>query len=158
MNCVNRAKIIIHSGEAQDIISIMPIMHSAFDPQYGEAWNSAQCLSILALPHTDLYIAQYNQENCGFAFIRSLFEDVELLLIATHRDYTRIGIASAMIDHIINISKQHNRKRIFLEMRQGNSAEIVYNLFGFKNISLRRNYYKGHDNICYNAITKELLL
>lgn len=153
-----RAKITITNADAQDIASIMPIMDSAFDPQYGEAWNSAQCLSMLALPHTDLYLALYDDEICGFAFTRSLYEDVELLMIATHRDYCKKGIASSLIQHIIILAKKHDRERIFLEMREGNSAEILYDIFGFNNVSKRKNYYKGHDNVCYNAITKELLI
>lgn len=150
--------IIIIGGEAQDIATIMPIMDSAFDPQYGEAWNSAQCLSMLALPHTDLFLALYDDEICGFAFTRSLYEDVELLMIATHSDYSGKKIASNVINHIIMIAKKHSRERIFLEMREGNNAEILYDIFGFQNISERKNYYKGNDNISYNAITKELLI
>jgi hypothetical protein len=38
----------ISSGDANDIAAIMPIMNSAFDPKYGEAWTAAQCLSLLA--------------------------------------------------------------------------------------------------------------
>ncbi len=158
MQCGDTAKTIITDGTATDIASIMPIMNSAFDPQYGEAWNSAQCLSMLALPYTNLYIAQYEQQICGFTFTRSLYEDVELLMIATHGDYARLGVASAMMKHIIKIAKKYNRDRIFLEMRQGNSAETLYDNFGFENITERKDYYKGCYNIYYNAITKELLL
>lgn len=153
-----KAKISINDGEAMDIASIMPIMDSAFDPQFGEAWNSAQCLSMLAMPHTDLFIALYDEQICGFAFTRSLYEDVELLMIATHRDYEREGIATALMQHIIKIAKRDSRERIFLEMREGNSAEILYNYFGFENISERKNYYKGNDGKFYNAITKDLLI
>lgn len=153
-----KPEIIIMDGEAQDIASIMPIMNSAFAPQYGEAWNSVQCLSMLALPHTDLYLAQYNDEICGFAFTRSLYEDVELLMIATHGDFSGKKIASSLMKHIIVIAKQHKRERVFLEMREGNSAETLYNIFNFTNINVRENYYKGADNICYNAVTKQLLL
>ncbi len=154
----NKAKISINDGEAMDIASIIPIMDSAFDPQFGEAWNSAQCLSMLAMPHTDLFIALYDEQICGFAFTRSLYEDVELLMIATHSDYERKGIATALMQHIIKIAKRDSRERIFLEMREGNSAEILYNYFGFENISERKNYYKGSANIHYNAITKQLLI
>lgn len=151
-------KIIISDGEAIDIASIMPIMNSAFDPQYGEAWNSAQCLSMLAMPYTDLYIAQYEQQICGFAFTRSLYEEVELLMIATHSDYARIGVATSLMKHIIKVAKKQSRERIFLEMRQGNGAETLYDYFDFENISERKNYYKGRGNIHYNAVTKQLLI
>lgn len=158
MDKADAENITICSGDAQDIETIMPIMKSAFDPQYGEAWNSAQCYSMLASPYVDLYLAQYEKDICGFVFTRSIYEDVELLMIATHRNYTRKGVATALMNYIIKIAKNSDRKRVFLEMRQGNSAEIIYNLFDFTNISLRKNYYKGHNNIYYNAITKELLL
>lgn len=154
----NNDKIIISRGEAQDIAAIMPIMNMAFDPEFGEAWTGAQCISMMALPFTELFLAHHKSEICGFALTRAIYEDVELLMIATHPDHGRQGVASNMLSHIIKEAKANKRNRIFLEMRNGNSAQKLYDLFGFTQINIRPNYYRGVSGIFYDAITKQLSL
>lgn len=151
----NADNIHISLGNAKDIPLIMPIMNMAFDPSFGEAWNSAQCLSMISLPYSQLFLAEYDNQICGFAFTRSLFEDLELLMIATHPDNARMGVASALMNYIIEIATSENRSRIFLEMRRGNSAEKFYNHYGFSEISVRKNYYRGVSGKYYDALTQE---
>jgi ribosomal-protein-alanine N-acetyltransferase len=45
-------------GSGSDVAGIMPVMDSAFDPAFGEAWTAAQCLSTLAMPDSVLFCAQ----------------------------------------------------------------------------------------------------
>lgn len=155
---MNAPNIIISTGAAEDVASIMPIMNMAFDPIFGEAWNGAQCLSMLAMPYTHLWIAQSNDNICGFAFTRAIYENVELLMIATHPEYRRQSIAQNLMHHIIKDSICNDRCRIFLEMRKGNIAEKLYDKFGFIKIGIRKNYYNGASGQSYDAITKELIL
>lgn len=150
--------ITITRGEAKDIATIMPVMNMAFDPEYGEAWNDAQCISMMALPYTHLYLAYSRDEICGFAFTRAIYEDVELLMLATHPQHVRQGIATSLMREIIADAICNKRSRIFLEMRDGNSAQHLYDLFEFEQINVRIKYYRGISGTFYDAITKQLLL
>lgn len=149
---------------AEDIPSIMPIMNSAFDPEYGEAWNGAQCLSMLAMPTSKLWLAQYISKSqytsklCGFAFTRTIHKDEELLLLATCPDYRRKGVANTLMNHIIDDVQENNRQYIFIEMRENNPAEAFYDQFSFKKINTRENYYRGMSGKYYNAITKKIIV
>lgn len=148
----------ITKGNGADIASIMPIMESAFDPEYGEAWSGAQCISMLSLPYTQLILAKYGDEICGFAFTRGIYEDEELLMLATNPDKRRTGIATALMMHIIDRAKEKGRKHIFLEMRKDNYAELFYDNFGFQQIGKRERYYRGVSGQFYDAITKNITI
>lgn len=148
----------ITQGSGRDIASILPIMDSAFDPEYGEAWNGAQCISMLSLPYTQLILAHQDKELCGFAFTRGVCEDEELLMLAIAPDKRRNGIATALMIDIIDRAKEKGRDHIFLEMRKDNQAGLFYDKFGFKQIGKRERYYRGASGQFYDAITKNIEL
>jgi [ribosomal protein S18]-alanine N-acetyltransferase len=148
----------IITGDARDIAAIMPIMDSAFAPEFGEAWTSAQCLSLLALPQTSLLIAEQGQKAVGFALTRWVCDEEELLMIGVAPERQRSGIAKALVKHIIARAQQSRRNRIFLEVRANNSALHFYRSRGFENCGIRKSYYKGVDGGRYDAITMALNL
>ncbi len=152
----SKKAIVITDGTPQDIVSIIPIMESAFDPEYGEAWNTLQCHSMLSLPYSKLKLAHYNNIICGFAFTRGIYEDEELLMLATHPEFQRQGIAATLMDHIIEQARKDERHHIFIEMRTGNTAEAFYDRYQFKKTAFREKYYRGISGSYYDAITKKM--
>ena len=148
----------IISGDARDIAAIMPIMNGAFDPEFGEAWTSAQCLSLLALPQSSLLIAEKDQKAAGFALTRWVCDEEELLMIGVSPEFQRSGIASALMKHIVERAQLAGRNRIFLEVRSNNSASHFYRSHGFKNCGIRKSYYRGISGDRYDATTMALNL
>lgn len=144
--------------DARDIAAIMPIMESAFDPEYGEAWTAAQCLSLLATPGTSLITAETNGVLAGFALTRWVFDEEELLMIGVAPEFQRMGIAGNLAEHIIARAKASNRKRIFLEVRSNNPARRFYLQLGFADCGVRKAYYKGMNGNRFDAITMALNL
>lgn len=145
-------------GDARDIAAIMPIMESAFDPAFGEAWSAAQCLSLLAAPGTSLIVAKTNADIVGFALTRWVCDEEELLMIGVAPDSQRLGIASLILEHIIKRTKTSNRIRIFLEVRSNNPARQFYRRFGFEICGVRKGYYKGSNGDRFDAETMALNL
>ena len=148
----------IVEGDATDIAAIMPIMNDAFDPAFGEAWSSAQCLSALAMPDCRLLIAKEQSGVCGFAMSRWVLDTEELLMIGVARKYQRQNIGSLLLQHIIRLAREVERSQLFLEVRDGNLAHRFYEKLGFEPIGRRKNYYKGTDGARPDAITMSFLL
>lgn len=148
----------IVEGDATDIAAIMPIMNDAFDPAFGEAWSSTQCLSALAMPDCRLLIAKEQGGVCGFAISRWVLDTEELLMIGVARKYQRKNIGSLLLQHIIRIARKAGRTQLFLEVRDGNLAHHFYEKFGFQPIGRRKNYYKGTDGARPDAVTMSFLL
>ena len=144
---------VVRVGDARDVAAIMPVMDSAFDPLFGEAWTAAQCLATLAMPGAQLLVAQDTQRTTGFALSRTIADEEELLLIGVLPESRRHGVGRALVEWLLAIAKDCNRSTVFLEVREGNSAEYFYQKMGFKPIGRRKAYYHSKDGKKYDAIT-----
>lgn len=143
----------IVDGDARDISGMMTIMDDAFDPRFGEAWTSAQCLSTLALPDCQLLLAKEGNDVCGFAMSRWVLDHEELLMIGVARRLQGQNIGKLLLSETIGRARQAGRTKIFLEVRDGNDAHSFYLKSGFIPIGCRKNYYKNADGISPDAIT-----
>jgi [ribosomal protein S18]-alanine N-acetyltransferase len=148
---------VIH-GDGLDVPSIMDVMTGAFDPEYGEAWTSAQCLSTLSLPNAVLLIATCDDRVAGFTLSRWVADEEELLLIAVSKQYRRRGIAKKLLGILIDNARRANRLSIFLEVRESNIARSFYDEAGFVAIGKRTGYYKAIDGSRHDSITMAIKL
>lgn len=140
--------------------AIEALSHRAFDPRYGEAWSKAQCLSVLALP--GYRIVGVIAEECnlpqmllGFAIIRTIADESELLLLAVDPEKRRQGVASTLLMEWLNNCRSNAVARAFLEMRTDNDARSLYHRHGFSVIGVRQRYYRGSDGRLRDAVTME---
>ncbi|MGL5837395.1 MAG: GNAT family N-acetyltransferase [Sphingorhabdus sp.] len=131
-------------------------MTAAFDPAYGEAWTASQCLSILVLPDSQLYLAGCDKTMSGFALTRGVADEEELLLIATHPDHRERGIARQLVKAAVSNAQIKGRNRIFIEVRVNNPAIAFYRKIGFSEVGRRRGYYSGPNGHRFDAITMQM--
>lgn len=143
----------IVEGEPDRVATIMPVMEDSFDPQFGEAWTSSQCLSALAMPGCRLLLAQMGGDTVGFAMSRWVLDTEELLMIGVSSKWQRHNIGKSLLDRIVEIARFSERIRLFLEVRDGNSAYRFYTAYGFKPVGVRKEYYKGLNGNRHDAIT-----
>ena len=149
---------IIVEGDATDIQSIMPVMDDAFEPAFGESWTAVQCLSALAMPDCHLLIAKTGDTINGFAMSRWVLDIEELLMIGVAKASQRQKIGSLLLEAIVDRAKIAGRQKLFLEVRDGNSAHDFYRSSGFESIGRRKQYYRGSDGLRPDAITMALNL
>lgn len=143
-----------------DIDRLMAVMAAAFDPAYGEAWTRRQVEDALLIGncHYILVDAQgtrpaADSPAAGFSLSRTGFEEEELLLFAVDPQYRRQGLGRAMLAMLADGARERGAKRLLLEMRRGNSAEMLYRQFGFTPIGLRPHYYRMQGGDGIDAIT-----
>jgi ribosomal-protein-alanine N-acetyltransferase len=147
------ALIDIAPADFRCVEDIMPVMDAAFDPAFGEAWNSGQCLGMLSITGSELLVARRENAIVGFALSRTVFEESELLLIATHPDAQRSGVGYSLAKAVIDQSAKKGAKMVFLEVREGNPALALYLRVGFLQVGWRENYYRGKSGDYFNALT-----
>jgi [ribosomal protein S18]-alanine N-acetyltransferase len=145
-------------GNGQDVAAIMPVMNDAFDPDFGEAWTAAQCLSTLAMPGAQLLIANSDGVPVGFALSRGVIDEEELLLIGVLQSARRRGVGQRLIAKLNQSCAQLGRTIVFLEVREGNNAHAFYSSMGFKPIGRRIGYYRSIDGRKHDSITMALAL
>ena len=137
---------------------IMPIMASAFSPEFGEAWSADQCRGVLTLPGSALALARWEGHLAGFALWRYVLDEAELLLLATGPALQRTGIGTALLDHIAADAKQAGVQRLHVEVRSDNSALPFYTARQFEQVGIRLQYYRRSDHGPADAITLSRLL
>ena len=155
---MSKSRIDIREARADAIDEMMVTMNRAFDPAYGEAWTAAQSLTMLDLPGVWLSLARFDGEPAGFALNRIVADEAELLLLAVASPFRRKGVASALIDRTRQLAREQKAFRIFLEVRHNNPAMQLYEACGFTVVGRRPGYYRGKDNLLYDAMTLSCLL
>lgn len=136
---------------------VMPVMTRAFDPQFGEAWTAAQCTGVLVMPGAHLLIARA-PHPVGFALLRTVIDEAELMLLAVVPEARQQGIGRGLLQHTIDLATASGVTSYFLEVRSDNPAIIVYEKFGFGQVGIRRNYYRGSQANGRDALTYRLSL
>lgn len=164
-----RATPLIHTTAigAESLAQVEAISARAFDPRYGEAWSKAQCLSVLSLPGYRLRGAWIEDAGtapmptpilAGFAISRSVADESELLLIAVDPACRCQGVATHLLEDWLTNSRDKDIARAFLEMREDNPARSLYERTGFKQMAVRKAYYRGNDGVMRDAVTMDCRL
>lgn len=142
---------------------IMDVMHAAFDPAFGEAWNRRQVSDALAMPSTHALIIDDKgsvstaggcpARAAGFSLTRAAADEEELLLIAVRPEHRGQGLGSALISKLFEAAHARGTRRLFLEMRCDNPAVHLYRTAGFEPVGRRLAYYQQADGSRADAIT-----
>jgi len=143
----------LRRGGIDDLDEVMRIMTTAFQPCFGEAWTRSQCAGILPMHGVSLTMAEQGGRPVGFALVRAVADEAELLLLAVDPAEQRRGIGQALLDNFIASALAGGGHRLHLEVRDGNPALELYHASGFAPAGRRRNYYHGPGGESYDAVT-----
>ena len=151
------AAIAIRDCSSADMDAVMAIMGTAFEPTYGEAWTRSQCAGILPMAGVSLRLADRGGGTvAGFALLRAIADEAELLLIAVDPTAQNSGIGAALVSDFIALATAQGARRLHLEVRDGNAAMVLYERAGFTLVGRRRDYYRGLDGHKRDALTLAL--
>ncbi|MES2443293.1 MAG: GNAT family N-acetyltransferase [Pseudomonadota bacterium] len=143
----------LRAGGVQDLPAVNTIMQEAFDPRYGEAWTTSQCMGMLSLPGVWLTLAAVGDKDVGFALARSTGLEAELLLLATSPRARSRGVGGALLRAVVAEAAGRGVKDLHLEVRAGNEATRLYQREGFTKVGERRSYYRGKGGQLFDAQT-----
>ncbi len=123
-----------------DFESFKDILVSEFD----NFWNLQILKQEIESLNTYYIVAKYNNEVVGFAGIKMTFDNADLMNIVVKKDFRNKGIGTLLLKSLIDICNNFNISKLFLEVCEDNICAInLYNKLGFKEISIRKNYYKN---------------
>ena len=82
------------------------------------------------------------QKVRGYICLWFVFDEVHILNLACHPHFRRQSVATALLEHCLELFCNSGTKKVFLEVRESNhAARALYTKFGFKPIGLRKGYY-----------------
>lgn len=74
---------------------------------------------------------------------RQVGTEAEIFDVAVETTHRRRGIASFLLESVLNTAKAEGAKEIYLEVRESNAAALsLYKKFGFSVTGSRSNYYR----------------
>jgi len=141
------------AGGISDIEQVMSVMEEGFDPVYGEAWSGPQCAGLLPMPGVWLVLARDENEVVGFALSRTVLHEAELLLLAVRTSARRKGTGRLLVERFIADAAARGASKLYLEVRDGNSAVELYKSLRFDEVGRRAKYYTGNDGQVFDSIT-----
>lgn len=94
-------------------------------------------------PYFYCIVAQKEDEIAGYINYHHTCDQYHIANMAVKQCYRREGIASMLLESVINRAKSQGITGITLEVGAENTAAInLYNKYGFKTEGIRKNYYK----------------
>lgn len=105
-------------------------------------WTRGQFSDSLAAGHW-CRIDEEGGELRGYAIMMPAVDEAELLTIGVSAAHQRKGLGRAMLRGMLELARERNMRRVFLEVRPSNTAAVaLYLTAGFAEVGRRRGYYR----------------
>lgn len=117
-------------------------------------WPVADFLGFLSDKNTPVYVAcDAKRRIAGFALIRIVADESELLTIAVDQKWRGKGVGRALLTAVFADLMMSPARKMFLEVDEQNpSAIALYKRLGFKTVSSRKGYYARPDGSAATAL------
>ena len=128
----------INEMKLEDLDCIKNILLTDFD----DFWNYDIFKTELESKNSKYIIAKMGNEIVGFAGVKVVLEQADIMNIVTKKNCRNKGIGSLLLKSLIDICKDLNVSSIMLEVDENNLSAIhLYKNFGFEILNTRKNYY-----------------
>lgn len=152
MKSFNINKTIFRYHNDDDLKSIAEIEAVSINPP----WSLKAIEDFTKYETNKILIASYIGVIVGYITYSVVADEFQIANAATHPDYRRKGVAKNLLKTLYANAKTNGMSVITLEVRESNSPAIaLYNSLGYKNVGIRKNYYKNPSE---NAILMNLYL
>ena len=110
-------------------------------------WTKKQLSESIANSNNLNYILVLESKIIGYILAIPSIDSADILNIVIQKDFKRKGFGSSLIVETSKVLSQKKIKTIFIEVRKSNLSAISFYLsLGFKEISIRKNYYSKNSN------------
>jgi ribosomal-protein-alanine N-acetyltransferase len=128
-------------------------IHNACFPR---GWTADAIREMLAVKGTVAFVAQ---DGSGFALLRRIGDEAEVLTVCVLSGHRRRGVGRALVHAFRAWSELQGAGSIFLEVSERNeAARKLYEHNGFSIISRRREYYRGEDGSHEHALVMRAIV
>jgi len=125
----------IEKIDSNNLEKIMEIEKEAFS----DFWEMSAYEKLFVDYEYEAYIYTMNEKTVAYAIFLDMVDVYELIKIAVKKEYRNQKIGYNFLSEAVNSLE----KTVFLEVRENNFSAInLYKKIGFKEINIRKNYYK----------------
>jgi ribosomal-protein-alanine N-acetyltransferase len=111
---------------------------------YQTPWSRRAFENEIRAPYADPLVLGQSDPPLVVGYVCSwrTLDECHILNVAVHPSFRRMGLASQMIDHLLEICRKRRILHYFLEVRVSNEGAIsLYKKYGFRVCGVRKRYY-----------------
>ncbi len=109
---------------------------------FGSAWSMDSFRAELANERAENFVICQNKRIIGYSTLWMIVDELHIHKIAVIPAFQNRGIASWVVDFILQRAKEKGIINAYIEVRQSNASAIhLYEKFGFKGYGTRTHYY-----------------
>ena len=115
---------------------------------YSDPWPPTSFAGLPDNPSVFFVVALAGRDGpvTGFAIAWQVLDEAELANLAVAPASRRAGVGTALLDAVLENSRQHSVNRVYLEVRESNTAaRQLYASRGFEEVGRRRRYYRSPE-------------
>ncbi len=111
---------------------------------FSDPWSEEDITSTISTEGSMCYTALSDGNIVAYLIGRQIAPEGEIYRIATLQSHRRRGIAYRLLDFAVRCERELGLESLFLEVREQNTAaRALYSSYGFKEIGVRKSYYKN---------------
>ena len=138
----------ISSMTFEELNKISDTLASDFD----NFWSFSLLKDELNAENSTYIVAKFqfnsHEEIIGFAGFKTLLDEANIMNIVVRKDFRNQGVGSLLLKNLLLLASSQGISSITLEVMEENYSAIhLYRNFGFKQIGIRKNYYKDKNAI-----------
>lgn len=143
---------ILRDWKYEDILKISEMEKECFPL---EPWSFQMLASSFGSETFHGILAEDGGEIVGYGGVTVACDSAEIENVAVSEAFRRVGTGSAILERLIDIARERNAVKIFLEVRVSNSTAMkMYLKHGFSGVYARMRYYSDGEDCLVMA--KEL--
>ena len=109
---------------------------------FSAPWSENALMEELSNPNAVFRVALKNGQVAGYVGMLHVLDERDICNVAVFSQFRRQGIASALLQSLLDYAKEQKMALITLEVREANQgAQAFYRTMGFEFVGLRKNFY-----------------
>ena len=91
------------------------------------------------------WVLEQEQFIIAYGVMSIAVGECHILNLCVHPQFQGLGYGQMMLEHLLELARKHKADMAFLEVRPSNGvARHLYDVNGFDEVGMRRNYYPAH--------------
>lgn len=120
-------------------VALLAALH---ETSFDRPWSEGEIQGLLASPGVRAVVMSEDGEPAGFALVRAVAGESELLTVCVRPQFRRTGLGQALLDGAEAFAAAQGAERIFLEVSERNFAALaLYGACGYTACGVRKAYY-----------------
>ncbi len=109
---------------------------------FNDPWSKQAFLSDMKNDFAIPLVARFENKVAGYASLYAAADEMQIGNLAVAPDFHQRGIGTKLIEHILKLAVETQKRLLVLEVRPSNEAACkLYRKFGFKVAGKRKYYY-----------------